>query len=418
MTTRRCVTFNVNQFNPLKHQQADLLERMTDADVVFLQETVKFDLDSFVVNPKVIRKAGKWGSFQVREDSNDCRANTAVIYRLGQGDVTDTQCVFIGHANDTRRRFLSAVEFDNWEWDGSFHVFPRRDSREIHAELVAVGSWVKSKGDVPITLGLDKNQATVASLEKATGLKWHGIDIDGFLTNQKLSKPVEFKAGFSDHPGVAATATVEDKPAKPRHTKPREVPPPSPPYLGPAAHTSAGENKPISRIVIHSTVSPCKPGGAQDIARYFRSEAAGGSAHYVVDPGTVVQVVYDSKIAWHAPPNPHSLGIEMCDIPGPVPGDGRVKAIVKAAKRTWRWQRPEQQQMLRRTAKLTAQLCAAYHVPPSFIGPRGLKAGKNGVTTHNNVSQTWHESTHWDPGFWPKRKFMRMVRVEYRRLTK
>lgn len=195
------------------------------------------------------------------------------------------------------------------------------------------------------------------------------------------------------------------------------VQPPSPPYLGPAAHTSSGSNKPVHRVVIHSTVSPCEPGGARDIAAYFRKEIAGGSAHYVVDPAEDVQVVFDSVIAWHAPPNPNSLGIEMCDIPGPVPNDKPGTAAFKAARRAWRWVKPNQRAMLRRTAKLTAQLCAAYDVPPTFLTVADLKAGKHGVTTHNNVSQAFHQSTHWDPGFWPRRLFMRMVRKHYRALT-
>lgn len=196
----------------------------------------------------------------------------------------------------------------------------------------------------------------------------------------------------------------------------KQPPAPAPVYLGPAAHTSAGDNKPIHRIVIHSTVSPCEPGGARSIAAYFRSPAAGGSAHYVVDPGEVVQVVYDGVIAWHAPPNPNSLGIEMCDIPGPVPGDKPGSAAWKAARRSWRWLRPAQRQMLARTARLTAQLCAAYDVPATFLRPADLAAGRHGVTTHANVSATWHQSTHWDPGFWPRRRFMRLVRAELRKI--
>jgi len=171
--------------------------------------------------------------------------------------------------------------------------------------------------------------------------------------------------------------------------------PPSPPYLGPAAHTSGPGNKPINRIVIHSTVSPCVEGGARSIAAYFRSSRSGGSAHYVVDPGEVVQVVYDSIIAWHAPPNTHSLGIEMCEYPAPNKS---------------RWGKPNQQEMLKRTARLTAQLCLAYNVPPRFVGVIGLRAGRRGITTHNMVSKAWHQSTHWDPGGWPRREFMREVR--------
>lgn len=180
--------------------------------------------------------------------------------------------------------------------------------------------------------------------------------------------------------------------------------PPAPEYLGPAAHTSSGSNKPINHLVIHSTVSPCVPGGAEAVARYFRSEAAGGSAHYVVDPAKVVQVVWDSVIAWHAPPNPGSLGLELCD----VPATG-VRGLL-------RWRDENHVAMLERAAVLTAQLCLAYGVPPVFLGVRGLRAGRRGVTTHAAKSKAFGQSSHWDPGAWPRRKFMRRVRHHHKRL--
>ncbi len=194
--------------------------------------------------------------------------------------------------------------------------------------------------------------------------------------------------------------------------------PPSPEHLGPPAKFSYGHNKPIGRIVIHSTVSPCEVGGARKIAAYFRSPAAGGSAHYVVDPGETVQSAYDSVIAWHAPPNQHSLGIEMCDVPGPVPGEPRRSARWKALRRSWRWARPDQRRMLARTARLTARLCLAYDVPVRFLTPAQLRAGRAGITTHNNVSRAWGQSTHWDPGWWPRRRFMRLVRKRVAELSK
>jgi len=192
---------------------------------------------------------------------------------------------------------------------------------------------------------------------------------------------------------------------------------PSPTYVGPVFRNSSGSNKPIKRIVIHSTVSPCVPGGAREIAKYFRSSQAGGSAHYCVDPDEAVQCEYDSVICWHAPPNEGSLGIEMCDLPGPVPGDKPWTAAYVAARQRWRWNKPEQLEMLARTARLAAGLCAYYDVPPWFVGARGLRRGHQGVTTHNSVSTAWHESTHWDPGFWPRRQFMRMVRQHYTEIT-
>lgn len=196
----------------------------------------------------------------------------------------------------------------------------------------------------------------------------------------------------------------------------RRVKPPAPFYAGPPAHFTEGDNKPIERIVIHSTVSACEPGGARQIAAYFRSASAGGSAHYVVDPDEVVQAAWDSVICWHAPPNAHSLGIEMCDNPGPLPNDKPGTARWRAAKRSWRWVQPNQRAMLRRTARLAAQLALAYGVPVRFLTVADLKAGHHGITTHANVSLAFGQSTHWDPGFWPQRRFMWHVRREAKRI--
>lgn len=192
--------------------------------------------------------------------------------------------------------------------------------------------------------------------------------------------------------------------------------PPAPEYVGPPFRYSDGNNKPIHRVVIHSTVSPCVEGGAQDIGAYFRSSKAGGSAHYVVDPGEVVQSAFDSVIAWHAPPNLNSLGIEMCDIPGPVPNDRPGTAAFKAAKRAWRWGNPNQLRMLNKTARVTARLCLSYGVPILFLDADTVRAGRRGITTHANVSKAFRQSVHWDPGFWPRRMFMALVRHHARRM--
>lgn len=172
---------------------------------------------------------------------------------------------------------------------------------------------------------------------------------------------------------------------------------PSPPYLGPPAHYSSGTNKPISRIVIHSTVSPTVAGGARSIAAYFKKDSAGGSAHYVVDPAEVVQTAYDSWIAWHAPPNPRSLGVELCDMPN---------------QDVARWNDAAHAAMLKRAAHLVAGLCLAYNVPIRHVGPLGLKLGRKGICGHVDVSKAFGQSTHWDPGAFPWTKFIGMVQAE------
>lgn len=195
-----------------------------------------------------------------------------------------------------------------------------------------------------------------------------------------------------------------------------KIQPPAPPYVGPPAKHSGTGNKPVTRIVIHSAVMPCEPGRARQLGAMNREGSGGGSWHYATDPGETLQCSYDSVVCWHAPPNGHSIGIEMADWPGPVPGERRGTARWKSLKRSWRWARRPQQQMLRRTAVLTAHLCVAYDLPTRFLGPKALRAGRRGITTHANVSAAWRQSSHWDPGWWPRYSFMRQVRRHAKRL--
>jgi hypothetical protein len=181
---------------------------------------------------------------------------------------------------------------------------------------------------------------------------------------------------------------------------------PSPIYLGPVSfHGDRRGNRPIRRIVIHMTVSPCVPGGARATAAYFRSPAAGGSAHYVVDPGEVVQAEYDSVVCYHDGVNTHELGVEMCGYPESNP----VKAALN-------WAKPSYRQTLNKTARLTAQLLLAEGLPVRFLKVEDLGYLAEGVTTHANESLAFKRSTHWDPGVWPRRRFMRKVRKHVKRL--
>lgn len=189
-------------------------------------------------------------------------------------------------------------------------------------------------------------------------------------------------------------------------------PSPSPTVIGgvPAKH-SGRNNKPITRVVIHSAVMPCEPGRARQLAAMNIEGRGGGSWHYAVDPVEVIQCSWDSYVCWHAPPNANSIGIEMADYPGPVPNDPPGSARYKAAKRAWRWVRPNQNAMLRKTARLTAHLCLAEGLPLRFRTAKGLREGKRGITTHAEVSKAFGQSTHWDPGFWPRYRFMFLVRA-------
>lgn len=187
----------------------------------------------------------------------------------------------------------------------------------------------------------------------------------------------------------------------------------SPPVAGghPKKHSGI-HNKPINRIVIHSAVMPCEPGRAKQLAEMNAEGKGGGSWHYAVDPKETFQTSYDSYVCWHAPPNPHSLGIEMADYPRPWPKGTWTKKWWEALRRRWRWNDENHRLMLARTARLTAELLVLYDLPVRRLSVSALRAGKKGYATHANVSKAFKQSTHWDPGAWPYNKFHSMVKAE------
>lgn len=190
------------------------------------------------------------------------------------------------------------------------------------------------------------------------------------------------------------------------------APPPSPPVVGGIpAHHSGEENHPITRVVIHSAVIACEVGAARTLGAWNRDGVTAGSWHYATDPAETIQCSFDRFVCWHAPPNDGSIGIEMADWPAPVPG---VKGKALAAlRKSWRWRTLAHRKMLQRTARLTAELCLAYDLPPCFLGVNALRHGGKGWTTHATVSAAFGQSSHWDPGFWPRRRFARMVGKHY-----
>lgn len=171
--------------------------------------------------------------------------------------------------------------------------------------------------------------------------------------------------------------------------------PPTPPII-PAKYHGADTNLPVHRIVMHGTVSPCEYGGARNIARYFQDPSYVSSCHYIVDPGETIQCVDDWTVAYHAPPNEHSIGVELCD---PQAGPDS------------RWDDANHQAMLDRAAGLVRQLCLAYEVPMVWLMPGDLAAWRHGITDHENVGTTWNQTSHIDPRWSVARSddFMRRV---------
>lgn len=141
-------------------------------------------------------------------------------------------------------------------------------------------------------------------------------------------------------------------------------------------------------------------------ANYFASPSSGGSAHYVCDIGETVQCLSESTIGWHAPPNPHSLGIEIC-------ADGGSHASFRIPGHAYtreQWLDPRVWPAVEKAAILCRRLCDKYNVPKRKLSAADLKAGRRGVCGHVDVTDAWHQSDHDDPGPWfPWDKFMAVV---------
>jgi N-acetylmuramoyl-L-alanine amidase CwlA len=175
-----------------------------------------------------------------------------------------------------------------------------------------------------------------------------------------------------------------------------KYPPPNPPFIG-AKHRGGSQTPTL--IVIHSTVGPTKKGSARSIGNYFKRGTVVSSAHYGIDAAEVIQYVGDHTVAYHCGYNQNSVGLEMCDYP--------------SSTSSARWKDADHKAMLSRTAKLTAELGAAYGIPMRFLSDAKLREwGKNkiakngGIVTHDQMSRVFKKSSHWDPGKWPAATFL------------
>lgn len=183
--------------------------------------------------------------------------------------------------------------------------------------------------------------------------------------------------------------------------------PPSPDYLGPASWHGASNNKPIRRIVIHCTAG-LEPGiraAARSTVAYSKRTSRPSSFHYCADARESVQYAYDSVVAFHAPPNQHSLGYELCCS---LKDEGRDH-----------WDQADHQAMLHIAAKDCAALALAYGIPIRRLTVAQLRAGERGFAGHVDVRDAFHQTSHWDPGpHFPWAHFLKLVAGEAEKLRR
>jgi N-acetyl-anhydromuramyl-L-alanine amidase AmpD len=140
---------------------------------------------------------------------------------------------------------------------------------------------------------------------------------------------------------------------------------------------------------------------AESAARFFTTSQAGGSAHLCVDDEICYRTLDNDDIAQGARgANTHGFHIEQA-------GFAKWSTVV--------WLR--HRRTLERAAYKTALHCVLFNIPPTFRFARHLEANRPGVTTHRECSQAFG-GDHSDPGpFWPRRRFMRLVRAFHAELN-
>lgn len=173
--------------------------------------------------------------------------------------------------------------------------------------------------------------------------------------------------------------------------------PGSPCHIRMSPNTSGGRrSSDIRFVVMHVTESP-NPGAA-GVASYFAANDT-ASAQLVVDDKECWRCVPDLKVCWGAASNGHGanergLHIEQCGY---------------TYWSRWRWLL--HLRTIKRAAWHAAKWCRDYGIPVVWLSPSDLKAGKRGITSHNNISVAWDPGGHSDPGpGWPRDKFMYWVR--------
>lgn len=156
------------------------------------------------------------------------------------------------------------------------------------------------------------------------------------------------------------------------------------PYVSARRQSIIGGKRPIRGICIHDMEAPEKDKTAENVAKYFQSPQAGGSAHLCVDSDSVVQCVWDNNVAHAAPGANHDMiHIELA---------GYAKQTADE------WMDPYSVAMLTLAADVTAQYCLKYDIPVKHLSNTELKNGDRGVVGHYQVTEVYKRSTHTDPG--------------------
>lgn len=140
--------------------------------------------------------------------------------------------------------------------------------------------------------------------------------------------------------------------------------------------------------VIHDMEATETANCAENTAQYFHTGAGGRSvsSHYTVDNTSIVQCVLLNNSAWtvgNRPGNNRGINWELCGF---------------ASQSREQWLDPFGVAMMARIVPIMRSDGLRYGIPPERRTVAELKAGRPGVTSHNDLRLAFGNTTHTDPG--------------------
>lgn len=140
------------------------------------------------------------------------------------------------------------------------------------------------------------------------------------------------------------------------------------------AKSYGGARAQTQLVVIHATDNTA---GASAEASYMSRRTDSVSVHFFADATSAFQVLDTALVAFGCFPtgNSRSVQLELC---------GLSNQISDAA--------------MRRAAPVVARACAEFAIPVRKVTPAQMRAGERGICGHADVTSTWGEGDHTDPG--------------------
>jgi N-acetyl-anhydromuramyl-L-alanine amidase AmpD len=170
-----------------------------------------------------------------------------------------------------------------------------------------------------------------------------------------------------------------------------------PEFLRAMYQTSAHRER-VDVVVIHTTETPCVSGMALRIAQGFAEGNRKASAHYIVDPGNIIQCVHEHDVAWHCPgANRRGIGIEHAGFTArPTPTD---------------WLHDQHAAgMLELSAELVAGICERWNIPVVHLTPAELAVNHRGIVSHADATEAFQTTGgHVDGSTWPWDSYLAAV---------